>query len=117
MTRRRRINAEQRLEIYLRQDGLCACGCGKPLDGTQEYDHVIELALGGADDIGNMQALLPACHKRKSAERLAMTRKADRQKRYHETGRSSGKAQVRKIRSQGFRKDVRRRMDGTVERR
>ena len=95
--------------------GKCACGCRARLDKSAEFDHILELALGGEDTVDNLQALMPACHKRKTAERIKMIRKADRQKRHHETGRSSGRVKRKLIQSRGFDKTLRKKFNGSVE--
>lgn len=49
MTRRRRISASERMQIWKREGGVCHI-CGQKIDATRErYDieHVIPLELGG----------------------------------------------------------------------
>ena len=69
-TKRKRMTEPQRRKIALRQDFKCANPDGKCklTDALEEYDvdHVIPLFLGGDDDEWNMQALCPACHRRKT---------------------------------------------------
>lgn len=43
------------------QKGLCAC-CGKPLGNKYHLDHIMPLALGGANTDDNVQLLLPQCN-------------------------------------------------------
>ena len=40
--------------------------CKKILDYTFEVDHIEELRYGGNNDIHNLQALCPNCHRRKT---------------------------------------------------
>lgn len=49
------------------------CGsCGHLLDETYEVDHKIALFNGGSNDMYNLVALCPACHRRKTVdERIA----------------------------------------------
>ena len=49
-----------------------SCGmCGKMLDETFEVDHVIPLYKCGSNDIDNLMALDPICHRKKTnADRL-----------------------------------------------
>jgi predicted HNH restriction endonuclease len=49
------------------------CGtCGTTLDETYEVDHRLALYKGGSNDISNLVALCPHCHRKKTVEeRLA----------------------------------------------
>ena len=67
----------QRRQIAKRQNWICA-GEHCTLEGKelQEYDidHIFPLSLGGSEDPDNLQALCPACHRRKTdRERLVPT--------------------------------------------
>lgn len=50
--------------LLKKQNGLCAC-CNVPLEGKFHLDHVMPLALGGANTDDNIQLLLPICNLRK----------------------------------------------------
>jgi len=69
-SRRTKMPEPKRRKIAARQDWKCANPDGNcTLKGElQEYDidHVIPLMAGGPDDESNMQALCPACHRRKT---------------------------------------------------
>jgi 5-methylcytosine-specific restriction protein A len=69
-TKRKNMTEPQRRKIALRQNFKCANPDGKcKLTGSfEEYDvdHVIPLFLDGDDEEWNMQALCPACHRRKT---------------------------------------------------
>ena len=70
--------------------------------GEAEVDHILEDALGGEPVLANAQVLCRVCHKAKTAERVRMIRKADRQR-----DKDSGAMKSRtkpKIRSAGFAK-------------
>ena len=68
--RRTKMPEPKRRKIAARQDWKCANPDGNcTLKGElQEYDidHVIPLMAGGPDNESNMQALCPACHRRKT---------------------------------------------------
>ena len=69
--RRTKLPEPKRRKIAARQNWRCANPNGKcklkDCD-LEEYDvdHIVALALGGADDESNMQALCPACHRKKT---------------------------------------------------
>lgn len=45
------------------------CGhCGCMLDATYEVDHKLALMHGGTNDISNLEALCPNCHRKKTVE-------------------------------------------------
>jgi len=45
------------------------CGtCDQTLDETYEVDHKLALFKGGSNDIGNLVALCPHCHRKKTVE-------------------------------------------------
>ena len=72
--RRTKMPEPKRRKIAARQDWKCANPDGNcTLKGElQEYDvdHVIPLMAGGPDNESNMQALCPACHRRKTENDL-----------------------------------------------
>jgi len=72
--RRTKLPEPKRRKIAARQDWKCANPDGNcTLKGElQEYDvdHVIPLMAGGPDNESNMQALCPACHRRKTENDL-----------------------------------------------
>ena len=67
MTRRQPTPRERR-EIYARQDGLCACGCGRPLGTRWVADHMHALELGGGNEMENFQGLCIKCDKDKTGD-------------------------------------------------
>lgn len=65
-------------------DGLCHI-CGMRIRAAEKWDieHVIPLALGGADNPPNMRPAHKACHAPKTAADVASIAKAKRQKARH----------------------------------
>lgn len=113
--RRRKLTPTQKAEIVARQNGRCAI-CGDELRDPVEWDHVVPLSMGGADDPANIQCLHLRCHRdvKCKADARALA-KAKRLERFMETGRHRQR-KSRPIQSRGFDKRFKRRFDGTVER-
>lgn len=115
--KRKRHSAKVKAAIIARQGGVCARS-GVPLVAGQiQYDHVIPLALGGADDASNMEALACAAHKDKTRIDIGRIRKADRQRK--KTSRDAVRAPkriwpAREIRSRGFDTRLTKHFDGRV---
>lgn len=116
MTCRRRPSRAVMARILTAQAGRCRA-CGATLAGGREFDHVVALALGGGNDEGNWAALCPPCHRSKTAQDLKRIAKADRQRRFFETG----KARAAKAWTPpnlpprtGFSRTHTRHMDGSV---
>ncbi|MGZ6696092.1 MAG: HNH endonuclease [Solirubrobacteraceae bacterium] len=63
-SRRRPVPRELRQAVFARDGGRCA-ECGAAFD--LQYDHVIPLALGGADTVENLQLLCAPCNQAKGA--------------------------------------------------
>lgn len=63
-----RLSEDKRISIEEAQNYRCAL-CGRLLDKEAEpnVDHIIPLALGGIDEIGNFQLLCRKCNQGKSA--------------------------------------------------
>lgn len=78
--KRRKFSPKAKAEVRARQDDLCPL-CKRSLaTGRVEFDHVLPLALGGADDATNLQALHSSCHSiLKTALDKAQIAKAERQ--------------------------------------
>lgn len=64
MTQRRRFNTRERIDLFLRTDGVCA-SCGVRLEPGWHADHVEPFSRGGLTVSDNGQALCPACNLRK----------------------------------------------------
>lgn len=62
---RRRVTATTKKKVAARQRWSCGL-CGQLLDETYEVDHIIPLFRGGTNDLDNLMALDPHCHRKKT---------------------------------------------------
>lgn len=76
---RREFNRKTRTEAIKRADGKCQKCSAVLKSGEAEVDHILEDQFGGEPTLANAQVLCKPCHKVKTAERVRMMRKADRQ--------------------------------------
>jgi 5-methylcytosine-specific restriction endonuclease McrA len=116
MTARRYPTPKEKAAIIARQGGICACGCGAALDGGKvEFDHELDLWTHGRNDTANFRALLAPCHKAKTAKDAKARAKSKRIiAKADPVTRAARQAKKATIRSPGFDKTRRRKMDGTV---
>ena len=78
---RRKFSARALMARLLEFDGKCAvCGCKVGGAAGLEWDHVVPLALGGDDEIANLEPLCRADHRAKTAQDVKAIRKAERQR-------------------------------------
>lgn len=83
MTERRRLSPMRKLKVFEDAGGLCHI-CGLKIFGKGwEVEHVIPLALGGADDANNMRPAHDHCHGEKTKADNASWSKAKRMKAKH----------------------------------
>ena len=54
--------------LFTSQNGICACGCGKPLWSGYHIDHRVPLSKGGTNWPENLQLLTPSCNLKKGAK-------------------------------------------------
>jgi 5-methylcytosine-specific restriction endonuclease McrA len=115
MTKRKRLTLTQKVEL-LGTHALCP-ECREPYSGSVEFDHVVPLALCGADDEGNLVPLCAPCHASKTSGDIARIAKAKRQggEKGQQARRKAGK--TRTIPSRGFDARYRKRLNGEVEKR
>jgi len=83
--KREPVSQSQKNEVLARQKNRCA-RCKNPLDmRAKHFDHVKEVYKGGKSRIGNLQALCPNCHSKKThKEKLQKVEKR------RKTNKSSG---------------------------
>ena len=107
-TVRQEFSKAIKLEAFERSKGHCEA-CRQKIITRAEYDHRIPCGLGGDNSLANCVCLCVKCHRSKtSAKDVPAISKAVRL--------NEKLAGARKSRG-GFRKDLRRKMDGTVVRR
>ncbi len=82
MTTRRPLSRMRKLALFEKVGGICHI-CGLKIQGKWEVEHVIPLALGGADEERNMAPAHQHCHAPKTAADVASIAKAKRQKANH----------------------------------
>ena len=108
---RRYLTPKAKIALWRQQDECCAeCRASLPMSKLQ-WDHILPLCLGGANN-GNWQGLCLPCHAKKTHLEAGMRAKADRQRRFH---LGAKKRRGRKLQGRGFNTRLRRRVDGTVE--
>lgn len=80
---RREFPAKVKVAAYERAGKRCEV-CTAPLyPGKFQYDHITADVLGGEPTLENCRVICNSCHKRKSAQDVAMKAKADRQRNKH----------------------------------
>jgi hypothetical protein len=96
--RRRYLSPGDKARVRERQDDKCA-ECGEPLSGKIEFDHVIELCMGGTNDLENFEALhAKPCHQGRTSRTATRRAKADRQ-----SGRTGQWKRRQEGKTQGFK--------------
>lgn len=101
--------------MWLAQGGLCGCGCGEKLVlGNTQDEHTLPVALWNESKPDKIFRL--ECAKLKTRGDIQVISKAKRQG--GETGqqRRRKEGKTKKIRSPGFSKTLRKKMNGKVER-
>lgn len=107
-TPRKAMTPKRRAAILTRHGGRCArAGC--EITEGLEIDHIIPLELGGSDADHNLEPLCDP-HHQLDVRMIARARRI----RKREAGETRPK---RPIKSRGFDKTLRKRFDGSVERR
>jgi len=65
-TNKRAVSTMRKKYVASGQDWKCG-HCHKQLDHTYEIDHKLRLDEGGTNDVNNLIALCPSCHRKKTA--------------------------------------------------
>jgi 5-methylcytosine-specific restriction endonuclease McrA len=128
---RKSLTNRQKVEKLKDQNYVCAnlhCSTGVLDSASCHFDHILPLWSDGDNSTQNYQALCHHCHavktKKESAERAKWIRQI---KRYNSITKEVPKKKINnrphesrgapKIKSRGFSKTHRRKMDGTIEKR
>lgn len=69
-------NAGLRAKVWDRDQGVCA-NCSR-FSPKWQHDHIISLAMGGADMLENSRTLCKSCHRGKTGPETTARAKADR---------------------------------------
>ena len=113
--RRITFSTSFRLSLFLKKKGICsACSLKIEAGKAWDIDHILPLALGGANEPKNLQILCKPCHQSKTSQsdipRIAKTK---RLKARHLGARSPSNRPIPGSR----RSPWKRKMDGSVVRR
>jgi 5-methylcytosine-specific restriction protein A len=83
MTDRRPLSTARKIAIFVAAKGICHL-CGGYIHGKPwEVEHVIPLAMGGADDETNMRPAHKVCHAPKTAQDATDIARAKRREARH----------------------------------
>jgi 5-methylcytosine-specific restriction endonuclease McrA len=104
------MTPKRRLEVLLKCGGRCA-KCNEKVGKLYIVDHVLALELGGSDELGNLEAVCITCDKVKTRGDQGRIAKMRRQSKMNEEREPS------RMPSRPFNKTLRRKLNGTVERR
>lgn len=91
---RRTWTAKRKLAVFEAHGGRCHI-CGEKIDGTREpweLEHIVPIALGGADDETNAAPAHVSCHKPKTARDVAQIAKANRVRAKHNGAKAAPKS-------------------------
>jgi 5-methylcytosine-specific restriction enzyme A len=112
---RQRLTTKQRVAVFEAAGGACHICGGLIWVGVQwDVEHVIPLALGGADDPSNWRPAHTTCHSSKThGQDVPSIAKAKRREARH----LGAKAPSRNPLPFGRKSGLKRRMDGTIVKR
>lgn len=78
---RRRFSATALMDRLVQYNGKCAdCGCKTGGANGLEWDHIVPLAIGGEDELDNLQPLCKGCHRAKTKVDKGRIAKTKRQR-------------------------------------
>jgi len=110
---RREFPAKVRVAAFQRANGSCEACTAKLMPGKIAYDHILPDQLGGEPTLENCACICSACHTAKTSRQdVPSIAKAKRVQQKHLLRKTSSRP-LPGSKASGIRK----RMDGTVERR
>lgn len=112
---RKPLTRREIVELAVRQLGKCGCGCGFKLDAMVEGvidEHLIPLEQTGSNDLKNRALYRKPCAAAKTKTDARNTAKCKRL-----AGETCAEPSRRPMPSRPFPTDLRKRMNGKVERR
>lgn len=115
MTDRKALTKFEFAQLVLEQEGRCGCGCGQKLvfeAGQIRDEHLHQMATGGGNELTNRSLWCLDCAKgkdKKDARARAKVRSLTKATKKSQKPKS-------KLQSRGFDKTLRKKFDGTVER-
>ena len=110
---RQEFTPKTKLQAWDRCKGRCE-RCTAKILGGPEYDHIVPAAIGGGNDIDNCAVLCRTCHGLKTHRTdVPQIAKTKRVRAKHANAQRSKSRPMAGTKASGLR----RRMDGTVERR
>ena len=112
---KRSMSTRRRLRLFQDHGGICDY-CGARIDGAREewdIDHIIPLEISGDDDDDNLRPVHRKCHRLKTKRDRKDIAKSQRVYAKHTGAKAKTRNPLPGSRGSGLRK----RMDGTVERR
>lgn len=114
MSKRQAITPTMRLNVLKQFGAVVLCQiCGNPERiALVQIDHELALVNGGLHETEGLRPVCIPCHARKSAREHRENSKAKRLAKKHSNPKPPGK-----IKSRGFDKSLRKKMNGKVERR
>lgn len=119
------ITPKMRLKVFQDFGAIVCCqaeGCDAAIYIKEaELDHHLALVDGGKHETGNLRPICSSCHRKKSAREHRNNAKAKRLAKAHAEHQAVlarvMKRPAGKIRSRGFDKRLRKKMNGQTERR
>lgn len=110
MVSRKTISTKKRVALFAAHGGVChICGGKINVGESWEVEHIIPIAMGGADDESNWRPAHIKCHRGKTVTDVAQIAKAKRREARH-IGAKVSKTPMPYGRGSKFK----RKMDGTV---